>query len=129
AVLQDLGGRRGGEDHHRAEGEQAEGRGQQQAVLGRDRGAVLRLAPLLRRRRARPAERDVEGAHPRSVPSSATISRKRSPRASKFGKASKLAQAGESRTTSPGFAASAAARTALSRSATRWSGTPAAAAG
>ena len=37
--------------------------------------------------------------------SSPTISRKRSPRRSKFSKASKLAQAGESRTTSPGRAA------------------------
>ena len=96
AVLQHLGGRGGGEDHHRAEGEQAERRRQQQAVLGRDRGAraTSPCASSSTWRGAPGRARGPKAAHPRSAPSAATISRKRSPRASKFGKASKLAQAG-----------------------------------
>src|SRR5262249_32670982 len=52
---------------------------------------------------------------PSAHPSASTSSRKRSPRASKSLNASKLAQEGESRTTSPLPAAAAAASTARSR--------------
>jgi hypothetical protein len=50
----------------------------------------------------------------RRSPRASTSSRKRSPRSSKSRKASKLAHAGESRTTSPGLASAAAASTARS---------------
>ena len=89
AVLQDLGGRGGGEDHHRAEGEQAERRRQQQVVLGRDGGArafaLLFFFALAGRARPSATSRALIRAPPRAR---ATIWRKRSPRASKFGKAS-----------------------------------------
>ena len=124
AVAEHPRGRAGREDHHRAEGEQAEGRGEQHVVLGRQAGGArallrLRLPCAFGPGPARAAARAL-------IASSPTISRKRSPRRSKFSKASKLAQAGESRTTSPGRAAAAARRTASSRSAQRCSSTPAA---
>src|SRR5262249_32744278 len=126
AVAEHFGGRAGREDHHRAQRQQAEGRGQQHAVLGRDGGAAGALAGLLLRlapgRPGQAPDGEREGAHR----SPSTISRKRSPRRSKSAKASKLAQAGESRTTSPGAAAAAARPTASSRSAQRCSSTPAA---
>ncbi len=100
------GGRAGREDHHRAEGEQAEGRGEQHRVLRRPadlRGLLLR---------GRPA--DLSRGCCAGAQSASTAARKASPRCSKSLKASKLAQAGERRTTSPGCAADAAARTAAS---------------
>ncbi len=67
-------------------------------VAARERFFLRHLGRL-----ARALERD--RAHSRPL----TIWRKRSPRCSKFSKASKLAQAGESRTTSPGAAAAGGA--------------------
>ena len=102
AVGEHPGGRAGREDHHRAEGEQAQRRREQQVVFGRGAAARAASSPSSRRGRRRGAATALSAAPRRS----GGIAR-RAPRSRGTRRSSR--RPGESRTTSPGRAAAAAA--------------------